>query len=295
MRITSDWHIHSRNSCDFACMVVSDLIDEAHGRGVVDFGLTDHLHTPYNLPDIAASRAEYLAGEPSERFHFGIEVSCVSQWELDQIATGAHESPTYGLRTGGPPGAAPAIALSAEDVETYGIEYVVGGTHWPLYVPYERDAIIRDYHRQNMFLATHPLIDVVAHPWWWMGHWQDDDGRYTGAPWLDDFGAVPRSMHDEFCAACIEHGTVVEINLQAMLLNGLYPERFKRQYVDYMADLGSRGVRLGIGSDCHSPHYTTDFEAAADILDGAGLREEDMWRLAPRERPTRDACTSEKE
>ena len=26
MKITSDWHIHSRNSCDSACMLVSDLM-----------------------------------------------------------------------------------------------------------------------------------------------------------------------------------------------------------------------------------------------------------------------------
>ena len=41
MRITSDWHIHSRNSCDDASMAVSDLISEAETRGIVDFGLSD--------------------------------------------------------------------------------------------------------------------------------------------------------------------------------------------------------------------------------------------------------------
>ena len=34
MKITTDWHIHSRNSCDSACMVVSDLVVEAANLGI---------------------------------------------------------------------------------------------------------------------------------------------------------------------------------------------------------------------------------------------------------------------
>ena len=77
----------------------------------------------------------------------------------------------------------------------------LAGTHWPMYVPLEREAVIRDYHRQNMFLATHPLVDIVAHPWWWMGHWMDRDGNFPAEPWFDDFDVIPRSMHQEFAAA----------------------------------------------------------------------------------------------
>ena len=51
---TSDWHIHSRNSCDAACLVVGELVNDASLAGLTDYGLTDHYHTPYNLPDIAA-------------------------------------------------------------------------------------------------------------------------------------------------------------------------------------------------------------------------------------------------
>ena len=45
MKITSDWHIHSRNSCDEACMVVADLVRQAWEAGILDWGLTDHVHT----------------------------------------------------------------------------------------------------------------------------------------------------------------------------------------------------------------------------------------------------------
>ena len=282
MRITSDWHIHSGISCDSACMAVAELISRAAEKGITDFGLTDHLHTPYNLPDIAASRKEFLANNPSPQFHFGVEVSCVSQWELDEIATGKHESPVYGLRKGGPPGGPLAIGITAADIEDYGIEYVVGGAHWPMYVAMEREAVIRSYHRQNMFLATHPLVDIVAHPWWWAGAWKNEEGKYETDPWFDDFGKIPASMHDEFAAAAMENGKVVEINIQAILLNPAYLDGFKRQYLDYLADFYQRGVSLSIGSDCHNAHYDVDFETAASMLESVGIADGKLWRLSAR-------------
>lgn len=282
MKLTSDWHIHTHNSCDQASLAVADLIPAAQALGIEDFGITDHIHTPYNLPDLVASRHEFLENRPSPRFHFGVEVSCVSQWELDEVATGKHANPVYGLRAGGPAGGPLAIGIGLDDLERLGVEYVIGGTHWPMYLPADREAIIGDYHRQNMFLAAHPLVTMVAHPWWWMGYWKSDDGRYRGDPWLDDFGKIPASMHAEFASAAVEHGTVVEANISACLCNDTYPEGFGRQYAEYLAGLKERGVRLSLGSDCHSPQYVAHFEAAASLLEGVGIRDEDFWRLPPR-------------
>jgi histidinol phosphatase-like PHP family hydrolase len=264
-------------------MTVSDLISEAAGRGISDLGLTDHIHTPYNLPDITRSRDEFLANAPGPRFHFGVEASCVSEWEIDEVATGRHDQPVYGLRSGGKPGCPLAIGITPEDIARFGIEYVVGGTHWPMYVPLERRAVIRDYHRQNMFLATHPLVDIVAHPWWWMGHWMDNDGHYPAEPWFDDFKIVPRTMHQEFAAAVVEHNSAVEINIKAILLNESYPKRFSSQYLEYLAELKSHGVRFSIASDCHAAHYAIDFERAARMLEGAGITDT-FWCLPPRSR-----------
>lgn len=279
MMITSDWHIHSEHSCDQACMPVSALIPGAAAAGITDYGLTDHVHTPFNLPDLEASRAAYLAADPGPGFHFGVELSCVSAWELRELATGTHEAPVYGIRRGGPADADLALGVDAEALRRLGVEYVVAGTHWPMYVPYTRAAIIRDYHRQNMFLATHPLVDIVAHPWWWMGHWQDDNGTYPAEPWFDDFGCIPQSMHEEFAAALVQHGTVAEANISATLLNPRYPAAFGPRYADYLADLKSRGVRISIGSDCHAATYAIDFERAWNLLEAAGFRSDDIWCL----------------
>lgn len=262
-------------------MAVSDLVSEAAERGIRDIGLTDHIHTPYNLPDIAKSRDEFLSNDSSPHFHFGVEVSCVSKWEIDEIATNQHDKPVYGLRSGGQPGCPLAIGITTEDLAKYEIEYVVGGTHWPMYVPIEREAVIRDYHRQNMFLATHPLVDIVAHPWWWMGHWIDNNGNYPSEPWFDDFSVIPISMHNEFAAAAIEHNTAVEINIEANLLNPHYPEGFVSRYLEYLAELESQGVHLSIGSDCHSAHYDIDFRKAGQMLESIGITD-DLWCLEPR-------------
>jgi len=283
MKITSDWHIHSANSCDEAALSVWDLLREAPAKGIRDLGLTDHIHTPFNLPDLANSRAEFDREGASGRFHFGVEVSCVSQWEIEQIARGAVANPVYGIRTGGPAGCQLAIGLAEADLERFDVEFVVGGTHWPMYVPMQRETIIRDYHRQNMFLANHSLVDIVAHPWWWHGHWQDDSGHFSDEPWFDDFGCIPQSMHVEFAAAAIQNRKRVEINLGAMLLNPAYPQRFKQQYLEYLGGLNSSGVSLCIGSDCHDVHYDVDFESAATMLDSVGIAEKDLWVLPPRE------------
>ncbi|MHB8996113.1 MAG: PHP domain-containing protein [Armatimonadota bacterium] len=281
--LTSDWHIHSRNSCDSACLPVADLVSGAAGAGITAYGLTDHIHTPYNLPDLYASREEYLCCNPSADFHFGVEVSVVSQWELDEIASGRATGQTYGLRSGGPAGAAMAIGLTAEDIADLQIEYVVGGTHWPLYVELEPETVIADYHRQNIFLATHPLVNIVAHPWWWMGKWQDADGLYRTEPWLGDFNQIPDSMHEDFAAAAVEHNTAIEINISAMLQNSQYEERFSRQYLEYVALLEQCGVTFSLGSDCHKATYDIDFARAAEQLASLGITDDDLWRLPPRQ------------
>ena len=175
-----------------------------------------------------------------------------------------------------------AIALTKRQIKEMGIEYVIGAAHWPMYVPMESEAVMRDFHRQNMFLATHPLVTIVGHPWWWHGHWRDADGGYHTDPWLDDFRRVPASMHEELAAAAIEHGKVVEINLEAMLLNAGYLESFKRQYLEFAAWLKGRGVRLCLGSDCHDENYAIGFDRGARMLESVGIGEEDLWVLPAR-------------
>jgi histidinol phosphatase-like PHP family hydrolase len=263
-------------------MRLEDLVTGAAKRGIVDFGVSDHLTTPKQFEDIDNSRAEFLTIPNSGHFHFSVEISTLSKWEIEKMESEGCGDRNFGIREGGPTDAEPSTVLTPEIYEKYGFAYVVGGVHFPLYVPWERDAVIRSYHRQNMHLATHPLITIVAHPWWFCGHWQNSDGIYDGDPWFDNFsGRIPRSMHDEFAAAVIENEKKVEINIDSFVVNPMFTDTFKRDYGDFLADLKSRGATFSIGSDCHEEQYEVNFEKAEAYLDDIGITEEDLWCYKP--------------
>lgn len=268
MIYNDDWHIHSTHSCDGACMLVSDMITGAHEKGIERFGITDHIHTPYNYPDIDASRKEFDKNRTSG-FYFGVEVSCVSEWELNKVKNGDYIGDiTYGIRKGGPAGGKLAISLDEELINNYPIEFVVAGTHWAMYTDISADEIIKDYHRQNMFLAQHPLVDIVAHPWWYYGPCKDG--------WTEDFDIIPKSIHREFAHACIENDKLLEINIAANLLSVRYSEKFKSQYTEYLLYMKELGVKFSIGSDCHNEFYNLDMQAASDRLEKAGFCKSDF-------------------
>ncbi|HOJ39684.1 MAG TPA: PHP domain-containing protein [bacterium] len=96
MRITLELHLHSRHSCDTRKGTMEQLTIQAAAPGIEKPGFADHLHTPFNLPDLFASREEFLSLRTTLKVHFGCEVSCVSQWELDEIAAG--RATTSGIR-----------------------------------------------------------------------------------------------------------------------------------------------------------------------------------------------------
>ncbi len=276
MTITTDWHIHSYNSYDCRmyiktpCLTVTEIVRCAGDKGIHEYGLTDHLHTSFNLPDLAASRKDYEDSRPGPHFHFGVEASCVSQWELNEIASGKHKNPIIGVRSGGPRNGPLALGITEKNIAEYGIEYVIGSSHWPMYVPLDPSSLIHDCHRQNMFLARHPLVTIIGHPWHWGGP----------EPWLDNFLVIPSSMHDEFTQTVLKHDKVVEINLM-MLLDRKHTERFTQQYLEYFGSLRSRGVKLSVASDCHTINHFDDLDlaTASKLLHTVGIRDTDLWRI----------------
>ncbi len=283
MQPTCDWHIHTHHSCDCPRpegATLADICAAIEASGITRYGFTDHLHTAVNVPEIAASRAEFDALPPSPARRFGVEVSILRDYDLAANAAAAQPSP-YGYQPGGPAG---TLTLYLPDAlrERLHFNYVIAGAHWPLGVPEPLDphAVIRDYHRQYLFAATHPHVDIVAHPWWWMGAWQGEDGIYRTNPWFDDFGRIPASMHDEFAAAVVQYGKAVEINASALLMNDTYPPAFRPRYVEYLAALKSRGVRFSLGTDSHAwigtPYYPCLADAAPDLA-ALGLTEEELW------------------
>ena len=272
-----DWHMHTRRSpCGQAEATYESTAASVRAAGVERFGFTDHLHSSANLPDLRAARAEFDALADKTGAHFAVEVSCLRVWDLDNNLAAGPDAHAYGVWEGGPDDS-PLGIYWPDEMADLAPEYAIGGAHWPLGAPLEQDAVIRSYHRQNLFLAQCPQVGIVAHPWWWMGGWQGEDGRYLGLPWLGDFTAIPQSIHQEFAAALHENGKRMELNAGAIFLNAEYPETFAGQYLDYVAYMKSEGVAFSLASDCHEATYDRGPEHIAAMLESIGITDADLW------------------
>ena len=292
MILKHDLHIHTHNSCDSACAQIADIVREAQALGVKTFGISDHLHTRFNLPDIVAARKEFLEFGPLHGFHFGIEVSCATQWECDKIARRDYAScftydlkghpfqtmtPIDGIMYGGPAGGPLCVDLTEEEIAQLGIEYVIGGVHKPNYTEQEPVPMIDDYFNQSCFLIRHPLVDILAHPWnglvFWSGYF-----IVTRAPKdLDNsvFSRIPQEYWDEMGHLLVEYGKRAEIN--ACLLSPNKSELVE-PCLEQFARWREKGVRFTYGSDLHTAHFfsTENFEKMNALLEEYGFTEKDF-------------------
>lgn len=279
MKIRQNLHIHSRHSCDSACALLDDIQHEMLKLGLKEFGVSDHFHTLYNYADVDASHKDFFSVERPPEFHFGIEVSAMSQWECEKIAAGDYVTndvdPVYGLRTvSGPAGNPVCIAVSEDDLRKWQVQYVIGGVHWALYPPPERDAIYHDFFRQMMFLIENPLVDIIAHPWDGLAGWFKcvNNGKH-------DYQAVPdipQVYNDQLVEALLKHRKCAELNLTA-LTHPQYPQEVLKYMWNLFAQWREAGVKFTIGSDQHSPHANeVMFSAGGMLLDAYGFSEENI-------------------
>lgn len=281
MSIRSDWHIHTHCSCDSASMEFETLVKEAKEAGITDYGVSDHYHTRIQETDIAASRKEYekiLEKHPEldGHFHFGIEATIISKWEVEKIIRGDYiktaDTPTYGIRAGGPMNAPVIFDFDEEFMERYKIEYVVAGMHWPMYCKTDKQSLVKEYHRQYMFAITHPYTTILAHYLWW------DEGLFSNFwgikdaknPFLD-LSVISETMRSEIKSALLECNTAYELNLGEVFSQKL-PDSYKDEYMGWAAELQRSGVVLSMGSDCHKAHLSSnDYNRAEEIFRHYGI------------------------
>lgn len=284
MAITSDWHIHTKCSCDSACMEFETLVADAKRLGITDFGVSDHYHTRIQEPDIAASRKEYEAiikkhPELSGHFHFGIEATIVSEWEVGKIARKEYsELPIYGFRDGGPAGAPILFDFDEEFLEKYKIDYVIAGMHWPMYCDLDKETMIKEYHRQYMFAATHPFTKIMAHYLWVDQYYF----KYTRNvpdyenPFLD-FAKLSSGMKSELKSALLENDVAFELN--GWLFEEDLPEKFINPYFEWMAELQESGIKIAMGSDCHKPTLLGNYKEIDEFCKKFGIKTDEFFCL----------------
>lgn len=270
MAITTDWHIHTKYSCDSACMEFEDLVKDAKNLGLTDFGVSDHYHSRLQEPDIKASRLAYeqtLQNHPELKghFHFGIELSAMSEWEINKIAKGDYtDFPVVGIRTGGPKNSPVVYDYDEEFTEKYNIEYVIGGVHWLLYCDSDKESVLKEQHRQYMFCATNPHTTILAHYLWWnpmdSKRWPDMKNP------CEHFMAISETMRSELVCALKENNVAFEIN--GFFLKGNYSQTFIDEYLGWISDIQRKGVVLSLGTDSHSPDLSSncDYEAAEQLF-----------------------------
>ena len=271
----SDWHIHSEASYD-ASLPVDELIASAKKYGLKQFGITDHanLNIPSFWENMYKSKQLYEKYQ-CEGFYYGVELTVIPKSLYDYCAKhGTREGYTF------PSNDKPCeleFMLTLEDLDKLGIMYSVAGAHSILNVELEQSKIIREWHRQQMYIATDPRVDILAHPWWFPGikEWQDSEGRYFDKPWFGDFDIIPRSMHNELAAALKENDVCIEANL-SMICGNSYPENFYRKYNEYLRYMFEEGVKLVFGSDVHKPPYGDYRESVEKALSVVGFKSEDF-------------------
>lgn len=267
----SDWHIHTEASYD-AEIKVPDLIKRAAKNGIKQFGITDHVNYPFMVKHLERSRDLFLQNK-TEGLHFGVELTTLPKSQYDFALKHPCDPDDRKKWLSGyvPPifkKDGIALSLSDEELERCGVEYVVAGAHWSFSSFQTRNAAIKSYQAQQLFIAEQKCVDIIAHPWWiYMANFIKN-GVYTG-PWYDDFERIPKSMHEEFAAAVLENRKMIELNTD-FFVSQAYPERFKRQYAEYICMLSEKGIPITIGSDLHGD-YTAHHRQVKEYMEPLGF------------------------
>lgn len=277
--IRSDWHIHSAASYD-AQLPLTTLIDRAKEQGITRFGVTDHLN--YNDKSFWANLKESAATVHAAQKDFpdmvlGVELTPEEQPLYDYVVknNGSREGyvpPETGLPYG------LTFAAEKDELTALGVRYAVGAAHWRLDVadrknaPDDLDAIIREWHRQQMWMACDERVTILGHPWLCMRS-------------RADFSVIPASMHDELAAALLENGKYAECNV-TFFHRDICCEQMRHQYAEFLRFLFEKGVPITYGSDCHGKpdfdypdmrHHAKKYLRPAGFKDGDFSDLEKFW------------------
>ena len=273
MIIHSDWHIHSEHSYD-ASSTLESIAAEAQRQDLRFVGITDHAN--FNdekfLGDLRSSAAGVTEAQKKYPFMvLGVELTPIEKPEFDYIAkTGTREGyeppeqdKPYGIE----------LAASKEELISLGVRYAIGASHWRVDIPYAKkfhtdtDLCIREWYRQQMWLACDERVTILGHPW------------YIGKGlWYEDFSVIPRSMNADIAAALKENRKYVECNSHFFLTDKA-TEKFRHQYAEFLRELFEMGIPVTYGSDSHH-NYGDARERVEKYLSAAGFKDGDFSELS---------------
>jgi len=278
MLIHSDWHIHSDASYD-SSLTLRAIAEGAKQNGFIKFGVTDHVNFNDEKFRGDFQKSVEIVSEYQKicpQMIQGVELTPIEKPEYDYIAkTGTREG--YIAPASDKPYAI-ELALTKEEMIEKGVRYAIGAAHWRVDVPGakslapDRDACIREWFRQQMYLACDERVTILGHPWW-----------SPKCLWYEDFSVIPRAMNLEIAAALKENKKYVECNAH-FFRPTKKTEKFRCQYAEFLREMHEMGIPVTYGSDSHDT-YSGDHVLAEQYLSAAGfkdgdvveLREEDLW------------------
>ena len=278
MIIHSDWHMHSEASYD-SKLAISEIEERTLEYGFYKFGITDHLN--FNdekfIGDLRKS-AELVKKLQlrCDRVILGVELTPIEKPQFDYIAKRKNSDGYVAPSLSSPFDI--ELAMSKDELTSLGVRYAVGAAHWRVDLPGGRylepdlDACIKEWHRQQMWLACDERVTILGHPWY------NGDGL-----WYEDFNVIPKSMKNELASAILENGKYAECNSH-FFRSPKATEKFKRQYAEFLREMFEMGIPITYGSDSHNKYNplhidTEKYLLTAGFKDGdiSDLRECDLW------------------
>lgn len=274
--IFSDWHIHSEYSYD-ASNKLETIAENAKEHGLKWIGITDHLNLNDNkfIGDLTSS--SIAVKEAQKKYPFmvlGVELTpkalpeliyCGKTGSLDGYVDPISDKP-YDFD----------LALSKEELKKFGVRYAVAAAHWDVSVPASKrdektvQEVIKEWHRQQMWLANDERTTILAHPWY-----------HGGSIWYEDFSVIPRSMNDELASVLKQNGKHVECNSHFFHTKKA-TEKFKNQYAEFLRELFEKGLKITYGSDAHDS-YSNKKLNVEDYLKKAGFKTGDIYDLTEKD------------
>ena len=273
MLIKSDWHIHSEASFD-ANLTLNEIDVNSKNFGFVKFGITDHLN--FNdqqfLSDIKKSKKIVQDYQSiCDRVVLGVELTPIEKPLFDYIAKNGTKEGYVAPNLQTP--FEIELALTKSELQALGIRYTIGASHWRVDVPNARylepdlNACIKEWHRQQMFLACDDRVTILGHPW--------DNSKKL---WYEDFSIIPKSMNNELACALKENNKYVECN-GAFFKVTTASEKFRNQYAEFMRELFEKGIKVVYGSDAHH-EYVDSHGNTEKYLTKVGFKEGDISEIA---------------
>ena len=241
-----DFHIHAtahRLGNPRPDHTVAALLDRCDGLGLAVVGVLEHLNDSPKHPE------ECLRALVAEFREIPHPLECFVGAEVDICNSNGEVTCSPGLKA------------------ELGLDYLLGSVHLSSNdFPKIEDHIEEELRRHIAMMESCPHVEVCAHPWTSGKQWE----RNGLIPdWTYDY--VPPAFQEALIGAALDHGKAIEVNISDRLDVG------DGAYLDFVKRIVDSGVLISIGSDAHHLDVISRSLVVADLLDGLGVDDRQLW------------------